>query len=388
MRARTAIVGVSDTIPKRREKFDDYWKLAADVSLQALDEAGMSVRDIDGIVFTQSGYPLPFLAFPTNFCQQLGIAPAWMETTPHGGHQMGSVIWRAAMGIVSGMASKVLLVAIDNRESRFTRSDVVKRIASQNTDTEFEHPFGPLFASSMALIAQRHMHEYGTTNRQMARVAVGNRKWAQMHPKAMMRDPLTVDDVLASRMITSPLHLLDICLVSDGGGAMVMVSADEARHWNKQPVYVLGFGDCAETQSITYLQDYTRTPMLRRATEQAMRMAKIEHADVDVLYPYDPCTSHVIWGLEQMGFCRLGEGGPFVAEGNLEPGGILPSNTHGGLLSYCHPGSPGGFLGLVEAVRQLRGECGARQVQGAEVALASGMGGFMAWGVNILGTQP
>jgi len=386
MRSRAAIVGVGDVVPAHGESLYDYWAIAADASLAALDDAGYSVKDIDGVVFSMSGYPIPYPAFPTNFCQYLGIGPAWMETTPHGGHQMGSMIWRAAVAIATGMAHRVLIVSTDNRQARLGRSGVVNRIASQNCDTEYEYPFGPLFPSQMALMAQRHMHECGTTSVQLAAVAVSNRRWAGLHPKAMMKAPLTIADVLASRMITSPLHLLDICLVTDGGGAAVMVAADEAKDRPKKPVYVRGFGDCAETQSITFMQDYTRPHMLRIAAEKAMQMAGITHADVDVLYPYDPCTFHVLWGLEMMGFCGFGEGGPFVAEGHLAPGGKLPSNTHGGLLSYCHPGISGAFLAIIEAVRQLRGECGERQVPGAQVAMSSSMGGYMAYGVNVFST--
>ena len=385
IRGRTAIVGIGDVVPAKGETIDDYWGLAVNASLAALDDAGLAVKDVDGVVFSRSGYSIAYPTFPTNFCQQMGIAPAFMEATPHGGQQMGSMIWRAAMAIATGMASCVLIVATDNRESRLTRGGVVNRIASQNTDTEFEYPYGPLFPSAMGLIAQRHMFEYGTTSEQMAQVAVGNRRWAGMHPKAMMRVPITVQDVLASRMITSPLHLLDICLVTDGGGAMVMVGAERAKDRPCPPAYLLGFGDCSESQGVSYMADYTRPGMLRRAAEQAMGTAGITHSDVDVLFPYDPCTSHVIWGLEQMGFCGLGEGGPFVAQGNLSPGGSLPANTHGGLLSYCHPGIAGGFLSMIEAIRQLRGECGERQVPNANVAMSSSMGGFMAWGVNIFG---
>jgi acetyl-CoA acetyltransferase len=289
---------------------------------------------------------------------------------------------------MTGMATRVLIVASDNRESRLSRGGVVNRIAAQNTDTEFEYPYGPLFPSAMALLAQRHMHEFGTTSEQMAKVAVGNRQWAQLHPQAMMRKPLTVEDVLASRMITSPLHLLDICLVTDGGGAAVMVAADRAKEGPKPPVYVRGFGDCAQSQGVTFIDNYVASPMLSVATGQAMRMAGIDHDDVDVLYPYDPCTFHVIWGLEQMGFCAPGSAGSFVADGHLAPGGSLPANTHGGLLSYCHPGIAGGFLSIIEAVRQLRGECGERQVRDASVAMTSAMGGFMAWGVNVFGREP
>lgn len=384
-RGATAIVGVADVIPKHGEKIENYWGLAAEASLAALDDAGIGIRDVDGVVFSRSGYPIPYSTFPTNFCQYLGITPAFVETTPHGGHQMGSMLWRAAFALMAGLASCVLVVATDNRQSRLSRGGVVNRIASQNTDTEFEYPYGPIFPSAMALLAQRHMYEFGTTPEQLATVAVNNREWARLHPKAMMQAPLTVEDVLASRMITSPLHLFDICLVTDGGGAAVMVRADRARDTRQKPVYLLGFGDCAESQGVTFINDYTNPPFLQKATKQAMDMAGIGHADVDVLYPYDPCTFHVIWGLEQMGFCKLGEGGPFVAEGNMRPGGSLPSNTHGGLLSYCHPGISGGFLAILEASRQLRGECGARQVRDAEVAMTSAMGGYMIYGVNVLG---
>lgn len=387
IRGETAVVGLSDSVPQRGERIENYWGLAAQASLGALEDAGLGIKDVDGVVFSRSGYAIPYSTFPTNFCQYMGISPAWVETTPHGGHQMGSMLWRAAFGLLAGLAECVLVVATDNRQSRLSRGGVVNRIAAQNTDTEFEYPFGPIFPSAMALLAQRHMYEFGTTAEQLAAVAVSNREWARLHPKAMMQEPLSVADVLASRMITSPLRLLDICLVTDGGGALVMTRSDRARDTRRKPVYLLGFGDCAESQAVTFINDYTNPPFLRKATHQAMRMAQIRHEDVSVLYPYDPCTFHVIWGLEQMGFCALGEGGPFVEAGHTRPGGKLPSNTHGGLLSYCHPGISGGFLAIVEAARQLRGECGARQVQGARVAMTSAMGGFMVYGVNVLGTE-
>lgn len=385
LRAQTAIVGIGDVVPQKGEPITNYWGLAAEASLRALADAGLTIRDVDGVVFTRSGYPIPYPTFPTNFCQYMGITPAWMETAPHGGAQMSSMIWRAAMGIISGMARTVLIVAADNRETRLSRHGVVNRIAAQNTDTEYEYPYGPLFPSAFALLAQRHMHEFGTTSEQIAAVAVTARKWAALHPQARMKAPLTVQDVLNSRMISWPLHLLDICLVTDGGGAAVMVGADRADDFPRPPVHLLGWGDCAESQSVSALPDYTRSRMLRIAAEQALRMAEVTVRDMDVIFPYDPSTFHVIWGLEQMGFVGPGEGGPFVAEGHLAPGGKLPANTHGGIMAYCHPGIAGGFLSILEAVRQLRGEAGARQVPDARLALSSCMGGFMAWGVNVFG---
>lgn len=385
---KTAIVGVADVVPPIRVGYPNYWGLAAEASLGALDEAGLTTKDIDGVVFARTGTPPPYPTYPTNFCQYMGITPAWMETAPHGGAPMGSLLWRAALGIIGGFAKTVLVVCTDNRESRFSRGGVVSYIAAHNFDTEYEYPYGPLVPSSFALMAQRHMHEYGTTSEQLASVAVAARAWAQLHPKAVMKQPLEVKDVLNSRLISSPLHLLDICLVTDGGGAMVVTGAERATSFPKKPVYIRGFGECGESQNITYFSSYTEPHLIKISTAQALRMAKLSIKDMDIAYPYDPSTFNAMWALEDMGFCKKGEGGEFVSNGNIAPGGKLPVNTHGGLLSYSHPGISGGFLGVIEAVRQLRGECGARQVKGARAAITHQMGGFYTMGVTVLGNTP
>lgn len=384
MSPTVAIAGVGDVVPRKGESVG-YLELQAEVAKRAIDDAGLSPADVDGVVFTRSGYPLPKSVFPSTFAEHLGLAPAWMELAPHGGAQMASILWRAAGAIRGGLASVVLMVSADNRDSRLGRGDVVSRIAEQNMEPEFEVPYGPMFSTNFALMASQYLHRYGRTEADFAHLAVAQRRWARLHPAARMTKELGVDDVLGSRMISSPLRLLDFCLVTDGGAAAVMVAGDRAADLRPDPVYLLGYGDCAESQNITGLGDLVEPALYRRATATAFGMAGITAADVDLVYPYDPTTSFALWGLEQMGFAEPGTAGDLAAEGALGPGGSLPTNTHGGLLSYAHPGVAGAPLGIVEAVRQLRGEGGDRQVPGAEVAVTSAIGGFLACGVNVLG---
>jgi acetyl-CoA acetyltransferase len=380
-----AIVGVADYVPAKGEKIS-YWDLHARIAKAALADAGLPHSAIDGIVFTRSGYPLEREVFPTTFCEFFGLSPAWIEVAPHGGAQMTSAIWRAAQAIGAGLATTVLIMAADNRDARFGRSGVVARIADHNMDPEFEVPYGPVFITNFALMAQRYMHEYGVGPEVFAGVAVAQRQWARMNEGARMRDPLTVEDVLASRMISSPLRLLDFCLITDGGAALVVTTPQIAETLDKQPVYIRGYGDQAESQTITALSDLTRPTLYRRAAEQAYRMAGLGPEDIDVVCAYDPATSFALWGLEELGFAERGRGRDLVESDALGPGGRLPLNPHGGLLSYGHPGAPGALLSLGEAVRQLRGECGARQIAGAKTAVTSAIGGFLAVGVNILST--
>lgn len=381
-----AIVGVADYVPAKGEKVS-YWDLHARIAKDALADAGVRHDAIDGVVFTRSGYPLEREVFPTTFCEFFGLSPAWMEVAPHGGAQMTSAVWRASQAIASGLASTVLVMAADNRDSRFGRSGVVARIADHNMDPEFEVPYGPVFITTFALMAQRYMHEYSVGPEAFAGLAVAEREWARLNPGARMRDPLTVDDVLASRMISSPLHLLDFCLVTDGGAALVVTTPEIAETLDRQPVYIRGYGDQAESQTITALSDLTRPTLYRKAAEQAYRMADLGPDDVDVVCVYDPATSFALWGLEELGFAERGRAVELVESGALGPGGRLPVNPHGGLLSYGHPGAPGALLSLGEAVRQLRGECGPRQIPGAKTAVTSAIGGFLAVGVNVLSTD-
>jgi acetyl-CoA acetyltransferase len=231
------------------------------------------------------------------------------------------------------------------------------------------------------------MHQYGTTSEQLAELAVSTRKWAQLNPRAIMRDPLSVDDVLGSRMISWPLHLLDCCLVTDAGGAVVVTSAARARDLPKRPVYVLGTGEASTHVIVSQMPDFAFWDAARMSSERSFAMSGVTHADIDVAMFYDAFTIVPVMGLEATGFCKPGEGGAFVSGGRTAPGGPFPMNTNGGGLSYTHSGMYGMFT-LVEAVRQLRGECGPRQVAGARTAICHGLGGtFSSAATLICGTE-
>jgi acetyl-CoA acetyltransferase len=251
----------------------------------------------------------------------------------------------------------------------------------------YETPFKPFLpASAYALAASRHIHEFGTTREQLAAVAVAAREWALLNPAAWEKKPLTIEGVLSSRMVSYPFTVRDCCLVTDGGGAIVVTSAERAKSLKKAPAYVLGCGQSVTHASISSMPDLTVTGALT-AGKAAYAMAKLGPADINAVELYDAFTINTILFLEDLGFCKKGEGGAFVSGGRIGPNGSLAVNTNGGGLSYCHPGMYGLFL-LIEAVRQLRGECGARQVKNCEVALAHGNGGVLSSQATvILGTQ-
>jgi acetyl-CoA acetyltransferase len=241
----------------------------------------------------------------------------------------------------------------------------------------YEHPYEPMMPlSAYALAAARHMHQYGTTRRQLAEVAVAARQWAQKNPEAFMRDPLTIEDVLKARMVSDPLSVRDSCLVTDGGGAYVLVRADRAKDLPHKPVYVLGNGTACWNRQISSMHDVTVTAA-KDSGAAAFAMAGLAPKDIDVLALYDAFTINVLLFLEDLGFCKKGEGGPFVENGAIAPGGRLAVNTNGGGLSCVHPGMYGIFA-LIEGVRQLRGNCGERQIAGAKTALAHGNGGTLS----------
>ena len=252
---------------------------------------------------------------------------------------------------------------------------------------EWELPYGlRMPMGAYALAASRHLAQFGTTSEQLAQIAVDTRRWAAMNPNARYRDPITIADVLASPMQVSPLHLLDCCLVTDGAGAFVMTSAERARDLAQPPVYVLGAATGGTHSMISEMPDLTTTGGAVSGPA-AFAMAGIKPSDVDLLMGYDSFTITALLHLEDLGFCGKGEGGAFVADGKLGPGGSLPMNTNGGGLSYTHPGQYGMFL-LVEAVHQLRGECGERQLTDPEIAIAHGSGGVLStMGTVVLGTE-
>ncbi|MDQ0189483.1 thiolase [Alicyclobacillus cycloheptanicus] len=345
-------------------------QLQAQAAKAALEEAGFAREEVDA-VFTAGNWgwsPTMMLA------EYLGIQPKYTDGTNIGGSSFEAHVGHAAAGIANGLFDVALITYGSTQRSDRSRN----RIPPAVTLTEqFERPYGlPTPVGAYALAATRHMHQYGTTREQLAEIAVATRKWAALNEKAMMRDLITIDDVLSARPIAEPLHLLDCCLVTDGGGAVVVASAAAARRARTKPVWILGHGETHTHHSITNMPDLTVTGA-RESGRQAMEMAGVRHEELDVVEIYDSFTITVLLTLESLGFCGPGEGGAFVSSQRTAPGGDFPMNTNGGGLSYCHPGMYGIFL-LIEAARQLRGECGPRQVPEAKLALVNGTGGVLS----------
>jgi acetyl-CoA acetyltransferase len=324
----------------------------------------------------------------------LGIRPTFTDSTMTGGSSFEVFVEHAAAAIAFGLADVVVSVYASTPRSDRRRRGIEGgpgrrrwQMQGPNPMLEWELPYGlrqPMGA--YALAASRHMAVYGTTAEQLAQIAVSTRQWATMNPRARFRDPITIDDVLDSPMEASPLHRLDCCLVTDGAGAFVMTSAERASGLRKPPVYVLGTATCHDHQMISQMPDLTATAGAVSGP-RAFGMAGIKPGDVNLLMGYDSFTITQLLHFEDLGFCAKGEGGPFVEDGNTGPGGSLPTNTNGGGLSYTHPGMYGIFL-IVEAVRQLRGECGSRQIPNSYVAVAHGSGGVLScMSTVVLGTE-
>jgi acetyl-CoA acetyltransferase len=387
MRAAAAIVGVADAVSPTGELEGSVRALEVAVIREALDDAGLALSDVDALFCCTSAGWAPSMELG----EYLGLAPRYTDSTQTGGASFEIHVQHAAAAIAAGLCEVAVVVYAANPKSSFKRGGpgfASRQAAPGPTPgAEWELPYGlRLPMGAYALAASRHLHEFGTTSEQLAQIAVDTRRWATMNPRARLQDPITVDDVLASPMMASPLHKLDCCLVTDGAGAVVLTSAERARHLRRAPALVLGTGTCTTHAIISQMPDLTTTGAAVSGP-LAFAAAGLTPADVDVAQIYDSFTITVLLLLEDLGFCAKGEGGPFVADGVLGPGGALPTNTTGGGLAYTHPGMFGIFL-LVEAVRQLRGECGPRQVPGAEVALAHGSGGVLsAMSTIILGTE-
>ena len=342
----------------------------------ALADAGLKLSDVDGL-FTGSSYH--FLA-GLSVAEYLGIHPKFCEATMVGGSSYVGHLLTAAMALHTGQCEVALICYGSNQGSGFGK------LKSMAETPLYEAPYEPRYPiSSYALAAARHMHQYGSTREDLAHIAVAARQWAQLNPLAYARDPLSVEQVLASRLVSDPLSVLDCCLVTDGGGALVLVRSERAKDFPKPPVYVLGAAAATWHRQIGSMPDLTVTAAAESGP-RAFAMAGLAPKDVDVLELYDAFTINTLLFLEDLGFCAKGEGGAFVRNGRIAPGGVLPVNTNGGGLSCCHPGMYGMFL-LIEAVQQLRAEAGDRQVAGAEVALCHGNGGVLSSQVTaLLGT--
>jgi acetyl-CoA acetyltransferase len=375
-RASAAIVGVAESDLGQVADGMSVIDLMAQGTKRALDDCGLDLKAVDGLFCATAQSRLSVLAF----AEYLGIDPPFLGSTIVGGSSFEYHVAHAMAAIEQGLCN-VAVIAYGS-----TQRTVGRKQASQREINPYETPFKPFLpASAYALAAARHMHEFGTTREQLAAVAVAARDWALLNPAAWEKKPLTIDGVLSARLVSYPFTVRDCCLVTDGGGAIVVTSAERARALKKPPAYVLGCGQSVTHASISSMPDLTVTAAAASG-QRAYQMAKLGPADVDVLELYDAFTINTILFLEDLGFCKKGEGGAFASDGRIAPKGSVPVNTNGGGLSYCHPGMYGLFL-LIEAVRQLRGECGARQVQDCEVAIAHGNGGVLSSQATvILGT--
>ncbi|TRW79631.1 thiolase [Mycolicibacterium sp. 018/SC-01/001] len=383
MRAGSAIVGVADEVSPTGVIDTPLRELESRVILAALADAGLAIGDVDGLCSCTGGT----LMHAVELAEYLGITPRFVDATQTGGASYGLYVEHAAAAIAAGEAETVVIVYASTPRAARKRGEKGLGVFATPERLEWESPFGVMLPiSAYALAASRHMAEYGTTAEQLAQIAVDTRSWATANPRAHLRDSITVADVLGSGYLAEPVHKLECCLVTDGAAAIVVTSAEKARALARPPAYVLGAASAASHAMISQMPDLTVTPGTVSGSA-AFAAARLTPAQIDVVELYDSFTITVLLALEDLGFCAKGEGGGFVGDGVLAPGGALPGQTTGGGLAYTHPGTFGAFL-LVEAARQLRGECGDRQVEGAQTALAHGVGGVLsATSTVILGTE-
>ncbi|HTM78045.1 MAG TPA: acetyl-CoA acetyltransferase [Devosia sp.] len=372
LRGQIAIAGVGTTRSWNNPGQTSLDQMAVAIQAAAAD-AGIGVHEIDGIFTATLSQFMPAMSVP----EYLGIRPKVLDGTNIGGSSFVAHLVPAMLSIQAGLCDIACICYGSNQKS------AGGKLMTLSEPMTFEAPYQPRNPiGAYAMATARHMHQYGTTRTQLAEVAVAARKWAQLNPEALMQDDLNIEQVLAARMVADPLSLLDCCLVTDGGGAIILVSADRAKDMARPPVYVLGAAAATTHRQISQMPDLTVTGAVDSG-RRAFGMAGLTPGDVDLVQLYDAFTINPILFLEDLGFCPKGEGGRFVENGALAPGGRLPFNTNGGGLSCCHPGMYGVFL-LIEAVRQLRGDAGPRQVADAEIALVHGNGGQLSSQVTAL----
>lgn len=374
IRGKVAIVGAADTAVGKVPQMGAT-ALCIDAARRALENAGIGKDQVDGLV-TCNSMTEPYMYHAEAIAEYLQIFPRYCISANAGGGTTLSTIQHAATAIANGVCETVLVTMADCLRTGLSREQA-KKMQSSTGHPEFESPYGATVPAFYALIARAHMDAYGTTPEQMAAVAVSARRHAARNPAAQMHELITVEDVLSSRMIADPLHLLDCSLVSDGGAAIIMTSAERAGDFPHDPVYILGAGEGHSHEHISQARSLTTSAAVDSG-RRAYEMAGLGPRDIDVAQIYDCFTPVVLIELEDLGFCAKGEAGAFVEAGETALSGALPMNTHGGMLSHCHPGNPGSMFSLTEAVTQLRRQADVRQVSNAEVALVHGQGGIMS----------
>jgi acetyl-CoA C-acetyltransferase len=379
LKGKAAAIGIAELKPwKEAPAGVTPLKLMGQLTAEVLRDAGLEKKDIDGFLV---GMPFadPGMLYPASACEVLGINPRMLNVVDIGGATPAGMIWRAAAAIDAGMCQAVLCIVADLNKTGDQKVPVV------SVQREFESPYGNIGANcGYALIAHRHMYEYGTTPEQMAKIAVDQRTNALKNPLATFNDkPLTIEDVLSSKMIVDPLHIFEIVSPCSGGAAVLVASPDVAKRAKNSPIWLLGAGEYSNHASITYAPSLTDSP-IRPAADLAFQMAGVDRKDIDLVCPYDCYTITVLVTLEDAGFCKKGQGGPFVIEHNLSYAGDFPCNTHGGQLSFGQPGLGGGMSHVTEAIRQLMGRGDGRQVKDAALAYVNGNGGIMSEQVSLI----
>jgi len=368
MRQKTVtVVGAAETTQLGVIPGLSQIQLHADAALNAMAECGLKPKDIDGIATAGET--------PVQIAHYLGITPTWVDGTSVGGCSFMIHVRHAAAAIEAGLAKTILITHGESGKSRV--GNPPRSVHPSSLAGQFEQPYGPMGPPSLFTVpVLRYMKRYGVTVEQIAEVCVVQREWAGENPRATFRDPITVEDVLGSRMIAYPFRLLMCCLVTDGGGALILTSAERARDFPTRPVYILGTGESVETPMVSQMEDFTSSRAFRVAGPTAFQQAGINRNDVDHLMIYDAFAHLPLYGLEDLGFVPRGEAARFIAERNTAPGGKLPLNTNGGGLSYMHSGMYGMYA-LQESVRQMRGIAPA-QVPGAKISVCHGVGGMFA----------
>ncbi|MCH9671576.1 MAG: thiolase [Gammaproteobacteria bacterium] len=372
-----AVVGASETSELGKVPNMSQIQLHADAALNAMADAGLKPGDIDGVA--TAGHT------PTEIAHYLGITPKWVDGTAVGGCSFMLHTRHAAAAINEGLCDTVLITHGESGRSGVGRPP--RSVPESSLAGQFEMPFGPLGPPTMFTIpVMRYLKKYGYSQEQLATVAVVQREWAAKNPRATFKDPITVDDVLNSRMIAYPFRLLMCCLVTDGGGALILTRADRAKDFPTKPVYILGTGESVETPMISQMADFTSSSAFRVSGAKAFEESGIKHSDVDHMMIYDAFAHLPLFGLEDLGFVKRGEAADFICDRNTAIGGSLPVNTNGGGLSYMHSGMYGMYA-LQESVRQMRGTAPA-QIEGAKISVCHGVGGmFGASGTIIFSNE-
>ena len=385
IRGKVAVIGIGMSPVGKVPGRSALW-LSAKASLAAISDAGLTKQDIDGVLCSHA-FASPFHRFSIALSEYMGIAPTFSNTLQVSGATAATMFNVGAAAIAGGLAETVLVVGGDSLMSGLT-PELALRTMTESRDQQYEMPFGIPPANTFAMTAHRHMKEYGTTAEHLAEAAVTMRRHASQTPNAQQTKLITVEDVLASPMVSTPYHKFDCSLISDGAAAFILVSAERAKAMGiENPVYILGAGECYTHEHIFLMPSLTSTGAIE-SSRRAYAMAGYGPADMDTAGIYDCFTGTLIMMLEDLGFCGKGEGGPFVADGQITYGGTIPVNTHGGLLSFAHPGMPGALFHFHEAIQQLRGGTGARQVPDANLALVHTLGaGFATNATTILGTE-